>query len=140
MKLLNYFKDFLDSTVNLNQTRLDLLDQRVQAIVSCLEDDSVIGTLIENHIPQGSWAHRTIIRPLPGDEFDADFCCCSPRSTTGQPTRGSTSASSGRRSGVPPPIGTWFIERTDVFALATPVIATSTWCLTYASLMAARSS
>lgn len=73
MKLLNYFKDFLDSTVNLNQTRLDLLDQRVQAIVSCLEDDSVIGTLIEDHIPQGSWAHRTIIRPLPGDEFDADF-------------------------------------------------------------------
>ena len=73
MKLLNYFKDFLDCTVNLNQTRLDLLDQRVQAIVSCLEDDSVIRTLIEDHIPQGSWAHRTIIRPLPGDEFDADF-------------------------------------------------------------------
>ena len=73
MKLLNYFKDFLDCTVNLNQTRLDLLDQRVQGIVSCLEDDSVIGTLIEDHIPQGSWAHRTIIRPLPGDEFDADF-------------------------------------------------------------------
>jgi hypothetical protein len=36
VKLLNYFKDFLDCTVNLNQTRLDLLDQKVQAIVSCL--------------------------------------------------------------------------------------------------------
>jgi hypothetical protein len=129
VKLLNYFKDFLDSTVNLNQTRLDLLDQRVQAIVSCLEDDSVIGTLIEDHIPQGSWAHRTIIRPLPGDEFDADFLLLL-----------TEVEDSGRRSGAPPPIGTWSIERTDAFASATRVTATSTWCPTYASLMAARSS
>jgi hypothetical protein len=74
MKLLSYFTAFLDNTVNLNQTRLDQLDARVGAIVSYLKADEGIGPLLVDHIPQGSWAHRTIIRPVqPNDEFDADF-------------------------------------------------------------------
>lgn len=73
MKLLDYFDGFLTDVVNLNQTRLDQLDSRVDAIVAFLKADTVIGTRYENHIPQGSWAHRTIIRPLPDKEFDADF-------------------------------------------------------------------
>ena len=72
MKLLGYFDTFLAGVVNLNQTRLTLLDSRVQAIVRSLERDSVIGPLLQGHIPQGSWAHRTIIRPVEGREFDAD--------------------------------------------------------------------
>ena len=73
MKLLGYFDAFLTEVVNLNQTRLNQLDSRVQAIVGYLEKDSVIGPLLQDHVPQGSWAHRTIIRPLEGREFDADF-------------------------------------------------------------------
>jgi hypothetical protein len=74
MKLLAYFESFLTTTVNLNQGRLDQLHSRVTSIVNWLEADQVIGPLCLGHIPQGSWAHRTIIRPVqPNDEFDADL-------------------------------------------------------------------
>jgi hypothetical protein len=68
------FDAFLADVVNLNQTRLDLLDARVTAIVNELKKDAVIGPIYQAHIPQGSWAHQTIIRPVGEyDEFDADF-------------------------------------------------------------------
>lgn len=73
MKLLAYFDSFLKETVNLNQRRLDLLDARVESIVVEFGIDAVMGAMLEGQIPQGSWAHRTIIKPLPGHEFDADF-------------------------------------------------------------------
>ena len=73
MKLLDYFDAFLRDTVNLNQSRLDDLDARVQSIVAEIGLDDVIGPRLIKHIPQGSWAHKTIIKPLPGREFDADF-------------------------------------------------------------------
>jgi hypothetical protein len=73
VKLLAYFDSFLKETVNLNQTRLDLLDARVQSIVVAAGLDDVIGPIIVGHIPQGSWAHRTIIKPVGRDEYDADF-------------------------------------------------------------------
>ncbi|MEU3322178.1 cyclic GMP-AMP synthase DncV-like nucleotidyltransferase [Streptomyces sp. NPDC006785] len=73
MKLLAYFSEFLADTVNLNQTRLGLLNDRVGAITSTLKTDSQIGNLYRTHIPQGSWAHRTIIKPFNNHEFDADF-------------------------------------------------------------------
>lgn len=64
---------FLANTVNLNQSRLDDLHGRVQAIMNCLRKDPTLGPLVKTHLRQGSWAHRTIIKPLPGDEFDADI-------------------------------------------------------------------
>jgi hypothetical protein len=73
VKLLAYFKAFLEDTVNLDDTRLAALDTHVAAIVTCLTDDSTLGQLVEDHIPQGSWAHRTIITPVGNHEFDADF-------------------------------------------------------------------
>ena len=73
MKLLAYFDSFLKETVNLDQERLDLLDSRVQSIVVEFGLDEQMGEMLEGHIPQGSWAHRTIIKPLAGREFDADF-------------------------------------------------------------------
>lgn len=74
MKLLKSFSNFLVNKVNLDQTRLDLLEQRVKAIVDYLKSDPIIGPMYENHIPQGSWAHQTIIKPVgENDEFDADF-------------------------------------------------------------------
>ncbi|MZE78146.1 SMODS domain-containing nucleotidyltransferase [Streptomyces xinghaiensis] len=75
MKLNGHFDTLLKGTVNLNQTRLDQLDTRVTAILNFLASDSVIGPLILGTTRQGSWAHRTIIKPVAGknDEFDADF-------------------------------------------------------------------
>lgn len=73
MKLIKYFDSFLAETVNLNQSRLDNLESRVKAIVTYLESDSELGSIIKGHDPQGSWAHRTIIKPLDGKEFDADI-------------------------------------------------------------------
>jgi hypothetical protein len=73
MKLLDYFDAFLTNTVNLNQSRLDELNAHVDAIVVAIGLDDVIGPIFVEHIPQGSWAHQTIIKPLPDHEFDADF-------------------------------------------------------------------
>ena len=66
VKLLGYMDTFLAEVVNLNETRLTLLNARVQAIAGALENNSVIGPLLLAHIAQGSWAHRTIIRPVEG--------------------------------------------------------------------------
>lgn len=72
MKLVSDFRNFLTDTVNLNQTRLDLLEARVDAIKNFIrgsEWEPRISTFVE----QGSWAHETIIRPVDGGEFDADL-------------------------------------------------------------------
>lgn len=73
MKHSDRFAKFLATTVNLNQSRLDDLDSRVAAIVRHLKASRALDGMITTSIPQGSWAQRTIIRPLPGDEFDADI-------------------------------------------------------------------
>ncbi len=73
MKLLDYFAAFLRDTVNLSDSKLSLLDLRVDSIVAALGLDDEVGPLLKEHIRQGSWAHKTIINPLPGDEFDADI-------------------------------------------------------------------
>ena len=73
MKNEERLRTFLNETVNLNQSRLDHLDSRVTAIMNCLRKDPTLGPLVKTHVRQGSWAHRTIIKPLPGDEFDADI-------------------------------------------------------------------
>jgi hypothetical protein len=68
------FDAFLTDVVNLDQTRLDQLDHRVAAIVKALKVDPVIGPMYQDHIPQGSWAHQTIIRPVGNyDGFGADL-------------------------------------------------------------------
>jgi hypothetical protein len=75
MKLLRYWEAFLESEVNLNQTRLDTLADRVRAITNYLEhgDHEMAGMFVQT-IPQGSYAHGTIIKPVDdNDEFDADL-------------------------------------------------------------------
>ncbi|WP_137387890.1 SMODS domain-containing nucleotidyltransferase [Rhodoligotrophos defluvii] len=72
MKLINDFKDFLSDTVNLNQTRIALLEDRAETIKSFLRASDWEPT-ISTFIEQGSWAHDTIIRPVDGGEFDADL-------------------------------------------------------------------
>ena len=75
MKFLNQFSAFLAGEVNLSQPRLDQLDERVGAIDSFLRtgDDGIASRFVQT-IPQGSYAHRTIINPVDdNDEFDADL-------------------------------------------------------------------
>ncbi len=72
MKLTSYFKHFLENTVNLNQARIDQLDQRVDAITTFLTEHPELGSIVIELIPQGSYAHKTIIKPVNGRDFDAD--------------------------------------------------------------------
>ena len=69
-----HFRAFLESTVNLKQYRLDQLDSRVTAITNAFKKDAEMGHRYKEHLPQGSWAHKTIISPVTAyDEFDADI-------------------------------------------------------------------
>src|SRR5215207_9828928 len=73
MKFVDDFESFLRTVVNLNQSRLDTLQERVNAIDSFLEASDAFGEIFLELIPAGSWAHRTIIKPVDeNDEFDAD--------------------------------------------------------------------
>ena len=74
MKLTDEFDAFLRDEVNLNQTRIDRLQQSVDAVTSYLSAHESLADLFLDTIPAGSWAHRSIIRPV--DEarsFDADL-------------------------------------------------------------------
>jgi hypothetical protein len=73
MQLADHFDVLLKDTVNLSQFKLDTLDDRVTAIYKALKSDAELGPSVLNKIPQGSWAHRTIINPVGDNEFDADF-------------------------------------------------------------------
>jgi hypothetical protein len=73
VKLHEYFAGLLDGAVNINVDRLRQLDEHVAAIKDCLRDDDDLSPILRSFLPQGSWAQRTIIRPLPGREFDADL-------------------------------------------------------------------
>lgn len=73
MQLDSYFSVLLNDTVNLSQFKLDTLDSRVTAIYNALKADAELSLYVRDKIPQGSWAHRTIINPVGGNEFDADF-------------------------------------------------------------------
>jgi hypothetical protein len=59
--------------VNINPSRLDQLADHEKALTNWLREDPEFGPIMEGVSRQGSWAHRTIIKPLPGQEFDADL-------------------------------------------------------------------
>ncbi|TWI70514.1 hypothetical protein IQ16_03687 [Bradyrhizobium huanghuaihaiense] len=72
MKLVALFDDFLKETVNLNKTRIDLLEASFPALKSFVRE-SDWKPKVRTFVEQGSWAHETIIRPVDGGEFDADL-------------------------------------------------------------------
>ena len=75
MKFITEFNQFLATEVNLSQARLEKLDGRVGAVDRFLAsgDDEIASRFVQT-IPQGSYAHRTIINPVGAfDEFDADL-------------------------------------------------------------------
>lgn len=74
MKLIEYFNDFLKTQVNLDETRLNRLNGSVGAVTNFLRDSPVFTGHFNDTIPQGSYAHKTIIKPVhENDEFDADL-------------------------------------------------------------------
>lgn len=67
------FNEFLRDHVNLNQERVDTLQKRVSLLDDYLSDNSSLADMLEGDvIPQGSFAHKTIIKPYSGNDFDAD--------------------------------------------------------------------
>jgi hypothetical protein len=86
MKFSNDFEVFLRDEVNLNQTRLDRLQQSVDALENFLSEHDIFGEIYLDSIPAGSWAHRTIICPVNDtDEFDADVLLYIKERTDWQP-------------------------------------------------------
>lgn len=74
MKHVNKFDEFMKNTVNLNQSRIDTLTARVDVIDRLLRNDDIFGELYIEIGLQGSYAHRTIIKPSQkSPEFDADL-------------------------------------------------------------------
>jgi hypothetical protein len=72
MKLLDHFKTFMDDQVDLNQTRIAQLDDSVSSVQTAIKGSGWKASIIE-FSAHGSWAHGTIIKPLPDKEFDADL-------------------------------------------------------------------
>lgn len=73
MKFSGDFESFLKQEVNLDQGRIDRLQGHVDAVESFLGSAETFEDIFLDLIPAGSWAHRTIIRPVQAnDEFDAD--------------------------------------------------------------------
>lgn len=72
MKFTKHFSTFLQNCVNLNQARLDELNSHVNALYKYLGGHTVFEGILVDLIPQGSWAHKTIVKPKPDKEFDAD--------------------------------------------------------------------
>ena len=62
----------LVDTVNLNRTRFTQLEDSIDALKNVIKTMNW-GPSITRFTAQGSWAHKTIIKPLPGDPFDADL-------------------------------------------------------------------
>lgn len=74
MKLTNYFKSFLEDEVNLNASRITTLDERTETITNLLSANEKFKENFIDVIPQGSYAHKTIIKPVKAShEFDADI-------------------------------------------------------------------
>ncbi|WP_029049941.1 cyclic GMP-AMP synthase DncV-like nucleotidyltransferase [Cupriavidus sp. amp6] len=72
MKLHDLFRTFLEDHVNLNDTRLNLLEGSIVAVQNAVRA-LAWGPKIVSFAPQGSWAHETIIKPQAGQPFDADL-------------------------------------------------------------------
>lgn len=72
MKLVSQFNDFLQDTVNLNQTRFNQLESSIGAVQRFLSGSSWEPKIIR-YASHGSWAHKTIIKPVEDASFDADL-------------------------------------------------------------------
>jgi len=72
MKLTRLFDEFLSDTVNLNQTRFNELENSINAVQNFITNSDWPPKILD-YKAQGSWAHKTIIKPLTDQPFDADL-------------------------------------------------------------------
>ncbi|WP_316196615.1 SMODS domain-containing nucleotidyltransferase [Bradyrhizobium sp. SZCCHNS3053] len=72
MKHASIFKTFLADTINLNDTRVKDLETSIEAIKNAVRSSDWTPH-INGWMPHGSWAHKTIIKPVDQREFDADL-------------------------------------------------------------------
>jgi len=72
MKLLDHFREFMTEIVNLNDTRVDQLEKSIVTLKGVIRG-SAWGPKVSSFEAQGSWAHKTIIRPVGDNAFDADL-------------------------------------------------------------------
>lgn len=72
MKLTDHLRTFLTDTVNLNDTRLSRLENSIEAIKGVIRESGWTPR-IRYFAAQGSWAHKTIIKPVENKAFDADL-------------------------------------------------------------------
>ena len=70
MKHTTYFEEFLNTEVNLNETRLQRLNQSSSAVTTFLNDNLEAYQKTER---QGSYGLKTIIKPVGTREYDADM-------------------------------------------------------------------
>jgi len=71
MKQIAEFAKFLVDEVNLNKTRIANLESKTTAIEKFVSDHWQVA--VQEFDKQGSWAHRTIIKPPGTKGFDADL-------------------------------------------------------------------
>lgn len=69
--MIEHFTKFMTDEVNLNNSRIEDLTARVETINKFV-GSSDWGPVIRRFSPQGSWAHKTIIKPAGSGDFDAD--------------------------------------------------------------------
>jgi len=74
MKFIKHFDEFMKDVVNLNQTRIDEAKTKSDSIESFIKDNVILSPMVTDIMPQGSYKHKTIIKPQWEDgEFDVDL-------------------------------------------------------------------
>ncbi|ELM0341205.1 nucleotidyltransferase [Vibrio vulnificus] len=73
MKHQRIFTEFLTNVVNLNQARINKMKTSSNSVETYIKGHDDFKDLFKNASPQGSYGHRTIIKPLKNKEFDADI-------------------------------------------------------------------
>jgi hypothetical protein len=73
MELTAYFDEFLKNEVNLNQDRIDTIDEKVSVVENLLKDNEIFKKYFKGLTPQGSYAQKTIIKPPKDKDFDVDI-------------------------------------------------------------------
>jgi len=72
MELTAYFDYFMENEVNLNQDRINTIDEKVSVVEALLKADEVFKKYFKELTPQGSYAQKTIIKPPKDKDFDVD--------------------------------------------------------------------
>ena len=73
MKHQKIFSEFLSNVVNLNQARINKMVRSTIAVENYIKNHNDFKSIFKFASPQGSYGHKTIIKPVKNKEFDADI-------------------------------------------------------------------